>query len=98
MFKKLYFFVYIMTNDWNGVLYIGVTNSIARRCWEHREGIFKGFTNDYSLKKLVYYEVHEDINSAILREKQMKKWKRGWKIELIEKNNPNWDDLYPTLT
>ena len=97
MFKKLYFFVYIMTNEHNYVLYIGVTNNIARRAWEHKEGTIKGFTEKYKLNKLVYYETHEDINAAIQREKQLKYWKRMWKIELIEKENPNWDDLYKTL-
>lgn len=96
MFYKTYS-VYIMTNRPRGVLYIGVTNDIARRVWEHREGFYKGFTQKYKLKQLVYYEEFEDINSAIEREKQLKLWSRAWKIELIEKENPNWDDLYGTL-
>jgi putative endonuclease len=88
-----------MTNKPRGVLYIGVTNNIAGRVWEHREGIIKGFTEKYKLKTLVYHEEFEDINLAIHREKQVKLWSRDWKIELIEKENPNWDDLYGnTLT
>ena len=96
MFNKV-FSVYIMTNRPWGVLYIGVTNDIVRRSWEHREGIYKGFTQKYKLKDLVYHEEFEDIISAIDREKQLKLWSRGWKIGLIEKENPNWDDLYGTL-
>ena len=98
MFYKTYS-VYIMTNRPRGVLYIGVTNNIAGRVWEHKEGVIKGFTQKYKLKQLVYHEEFEDINSAIDREKQLKLWSRDWKIELIEKENPNWDDLYNnTLT
>ena len=98
MFNKTYS-VYIMTNFHRGVLYVGVTNNIGGRVWEHREEITKGFTEKYKLKMLVYHEEFEDINSAIAREKQLKLWSRNWKIELIEKENPNWDDLYGnTLT
>ena len=89
--------VYIMTNHPRGVLYIGVTNDLARRAWEHREGIYKGFTQKYKLRTLVYHEEFEDVNSAIEREKQLKHWKRDWKIELIEKENPHWDDTYGSL-
>ena len=88
-----------MTNKPRGVLYIGVTNNIAGRVWEHKEEIYKGFTQKYKLKKLVYHEEFEDINSAIAREKQLKLWSRDWKTALVEKENPNWDDLYNnTLT
>lgn len=83
-----------MTNRPRGVLYIGVTNNLAGRVWEHKEGIIEGFTKKYNLKELVYHEEFEDVNSAIAREKQLKLWSREWKIELIEKVNPNWDDLY----
>jgi putative endonuclease len=79
------------------VLYIGVTNNILRRAQEHKEEKIKGFTEKYKVNKLVYFEHHEDINTAIAREKQLKDWKRMWKIELIEKNNPSWNDLYETL-
>ena len=93
MFYKTYS-VYIMTNKPRGVLYIGVTSNIAGRVWEHKEEINKGFTQKYKLKQLVYHEEFEDIRSAIDREKQLKLWSRDWKIELIEKENPEWDDLY----
>ena len=86
-----------MTNRETGVLYVGVTNSLERRVWEHKEGVNEGFTKKYKLKTLVYHEEFEDINSAIDREKELKHWNRRWKVELIEKENPNWDDLYGTL-
>jgi putative endonuclease len=89
--------VYIVTNKKNGVLYIGVTNNIARRIWEHKSGDIKGFTKRYNLDKLVWYETHENIADAIAREKQLKKWEREWKIDLIEKMNPSWIDLFDTL-
>lgn len=91
------YFVYILANRKNGTLYIGVTNDLVRRTFEHREGIIKGFTKKYHVKNLVYYKIHSDITSAIQREKQMKKWYRKWKVELIEKDNPEWKDLYPML-
>jgi putative endonuclease len=90
-------FVYIMTNKPNGILYIGVTNDIARRAWEHREGLLEGFTKRYGLKRLVWYEPHQSIVAAIQREKTMKHWPRGWKVRLILATNPDWDDLYETL-
>ena len=77
----------------DGVLYIGVTNNIQRRVLEHKQKINPGFTNKYNVSTLVYYEIHEKIREAIKREKQMKKWKRRWKIELIESINPEWADL-----
>ena len=86
-----------MTNRPRGVLYIGVTSDLAGRVWEHKEGIYKGFTQKYNLKNLIYHEEHEDINEAINREKQLKLWNRNWKIELLEKENPHWDDLYISL-
>ena len=89
--------VYIMTNRPNGTLYLGVTGNIARRAWEHREGMMEGFTRRYGLKRLVYAEYHEDITAAIQREKTMKHWPRAWKINLIRERNPDWDDLYETL-
>ncbi len=87
-------YVYILASGKNGTLYIGVTNDIKRRVWEHREKLNKGFTNKYNVTQLVYFEQHQDIVSAIEREKHMKAWKRAWKIELIEKDNPGWRDLY----
>lgn len=89
--------LYIMTNRPNGVLYIGVTSDIARRAWEHREGVVPGFTKRYGLKRLVYVERYEDIRSAIQREKTMKHWPRAWKVRLILASNPEWVDLYEGL-
>jgi putative endonuclease len=89
--------VYIMTNRPNGTLYIGVTSDIARRVWEHREGLGEGFTARYGLKCLVYAERHEDIRDAIIREKRLKQWRRAWKVRLILSENPDWEDLYPRL-
>lgn len=91
------YFVYIMTNKPNGVLYIGVTNNLIRRVFEHRNSIVKGFTQKYKLTHLVYFETHQFITLAIQREKNIKHWKREWKIELIEKLNPNWKDLWETI-
>jgi len=91
------YYTYIMASKKNGVLYVGVTNDIIKRSYEHKVGIVKGFTKRYNIKILVYYEIHGSIEAAITREKQIKKWKRDWKIELIEKENPEWNDLYGTL-
>jgi putative endonuclease len=92
------YYVYILASKKNGTLYIGVTNDIIRRTYEHRNGLIEGFTKKYNVKLLVYYEIHQDINEAIKREKALKKWLRKWKIELIEKSNPNWKDLYDEIT
>ena len=81
----------------NGTLYIGVTSNLIKRIHQHKTGAIEGFTKKYKVDLLVYYEVTEDIISAIAREKNLKAWKRQWKIELIEKNNPNWKDLYPEI-
>ena len=89
--------VYIVTNQRNGTLYVGVTSDIARRAWEHREGVADGFTKRYGLKRLVYVERHNEIADAIRREKRMKSWPRAWKINLIRESNPGWEDLYQTL-
>jgi putative endonuclease len=86
--------VYIMTNRTNGVLYIGVTSDLVRRVHDHREGAISGFTKRYNLKTLVYFERHDEILSAIAREKSMKAWRRAWKIQLIETGNPDWADLW----
>jgi len=88
------YFVYIIASKRNGTLYIGVTSNLVKRVYEHKNKLVEGFTKKYNVHVLVHYEAIEDINSAIKREKQLKKWKRQWKIELIEKNNPNWRDLY----
>jgi putative endonuclease len=87
------YYVYILTNKRNGTLYIGVTNNLERRIYEHKNKLVKGFTSEHDVTMLVYYEQTNDVSAAIQREKQMKEWKRAWKIKLIEKDNPNWDDL-----
>lgn len=92
------YFVYILASQRNGTLYIGVTNDLVRRVQEHREGLVPGFTRRYSVKLLVYFEVHYDINEAILREKRIKRWRRRWKLELIEAQNQQWRDLWVDLT
>lgn len=89
--------VYIMTNRANGVLYVGVTADFSRRAYEHREGLIKGFTRRYGLKRLVYFERYDDIWTAIQREKNMKHWSRAWKVRLILDFNPEWRDLYEDL-
>jgi putative endonuclease len=89
--------VYILASAKNGTLYIGVTSDLARRVWEHREGVIPGFTKRYGVKMLVHFEEFGDIASAIDRETRLKKWKRRWKLELIEKTNPDWNDLYETI-
>ncbi|MBY0427648.1 MAG: GIY-YIG nuclease family protein [Alphaproteobacteria bacterium] len=91
------FYIYIMSNKQNGTLYIGMTSNLARRAFEHREGLIDGFTKLHGLKKLVYYEVYEDSLTAIQREKAFKKWNRNWKLRLIIDNNPEWNDLYEQL-
>ena len=91
-FDKTYY-VYTLASDKNGTLYTGVTNNLARRVYSHRTKVLKGFTQKYSISILVYYEVYGDINAAISREKQLKKWNRAWKLQLIEKHNPGWYDL-----
>jgi putative endonuclease len=89
--------VYIMTNRPNGTLYTGVTSDIARRAWEHRAGLVKGFTKRYGLTLLVYTEFYEDIRDAIQREKNMKHYSRAWKVRLVLDGNPDWRDLYEDL-
>ena len=95
-FMKNYY-VYIMSNKKNGTLYIGVTNDLIRRVYEHKNKLAKGFTEKYGLTKLVYYEHTESIEAAIVEEKRLKDWHRSWKIRLINKMNPAWDDLYDKL-
>ena len=89
--------VYMMSNRRHGTLYVGVTGDLPRRVWEHREGVYPGFTETYGLKHLVWYEPHDLITEAIRREKALKRYRRDWKIALIEAANPDWDDLYPSL-
>ncbi|MFN8693330.1 MAG: GIY-YIG nuclease family protein [Holosporales bacterium] len=85
--------VYILASGRNGTLYVGVTNSLQRRLYEHKNDIIEGFTKKYGVKTLVWFEIHDDIEQAIMREKQIKKWNRQWKLELIEKANPEWRDI-----
>jgi putative endonuclease len=91
------YYVYILASKRNGTLYIGVTNNLARRVWEHREGLVAGFTKTYGVKCLVHFELFEDLNAAIHRETRLKKWKRQWKMDLIQSHNLVWDDLYETI-
>ena len=91
------YYVYILSSRPRGVLYVGVTNDLIRRVYEHRTGAISGFTKRYQVKRLVYYEMFEEIERAIAREKRFKKWPRAWKVEAIEEENPDWKDLYPTL-
>ncbi|MCL4353214.1 GIY-YIG nuclease family protein [Patescibacteria group bacterium] len=87
------YYIYILASKRNGTLYIGVTNNLSRRIYEHKNNLIKGFTEKYGVDKLVCFEQTTDINSALTREKQLKKWNRAWKLALIEKENPNWNDL-----
>jgi len=89
--------VYILASKRNGTLYIGVTSDPVQRIWQHKNKMVGGFTKKYNVNKLVYYEVHLNAESAIVREKQMKKWQRAWKIQLIEEKNPDWKDLYDDI-
>ena len=91
--KKNIYYIYILTNQFNTVLYVGVTNNITKRSFEHRVGLLEGFTKKYRVKKLVYLEEYNDIQEAIAREKQLKNWHREWKLDLIKKVNPNFTDL-----
>jgi putative endonuclease len=86
--------VYILASERNGTLYIGVTSDLIKRIWEHKNDIHDGFTKNYHVHVLVYYELHDEMSTAIQREKQLKKWNRAWKLNLIEAKNPQWDDLY----
>ena len=92
------FAVYMLASRRNGTLYVGVTSNLVKRIWEHGQGFVDGFTKQYGASTLVWYEVHESAESALTREKQLKKWNRAWKIRLIEEVNPYWNDLYPDLT
>jgi putative endonuclease len=86
--------VYILASGRNGTLYIGVTSDLQKRIWEHKNDLIEGFTKRYSVHRLVFYELHDEMLSAITREKQIKKWKRDWKLNLIEGQNPDWNDLW----
>ena len=91
------YYVYILASKKNGTLYIGVTSDLIKRVYEHKNDLTEGFTKKYGVHKLVHFEATNDVTAAITREKQMKKWRRQWKINLIEETNPNWDDLYETI-
>ena len=91
------YYVYILASKRNGTLYIGVTNDLIRRVYEHKNDLIDGFTKKYGVHRLVYYEQYDDVVNAIQREKRLKKWNRQWKIELIEKENPEWKDIYLQL-
>ena len=92
-----HYFIYILTNKRRGVLYIGITGNLIKRIWEHKNKVINGFSKKYNTDKLVYIEDYTDPESAILREKRLKKWKRNWKIKLIESKNSEWKDLYDNL-
>ena len=89
--------VYMLASQRNGTLYVGATSDICQRVWQHKHGVFDGFTKQYTVHLLVWYEAHETMESAISRERALKEWRRKWKLELIERHNPGWDDLYETL-
>ena len=91
------YFVYMMSNKSYGTLYVGVTNDLPRRTFEHRNSLAEGFTKRHGLHRLVWYEAHDDVTTAITREKLIKKWRRDWKVNLIQSMNPNWLDLYETI-
>jgi len=91
------FFVYILASGHYGTLNVGSTNDLARRVWEHKSGAVPGFTAKYKVDRLMWFEAHETLEAALLRERQIKRWRRDWKINLIEAQNPYWVDLYPTL-
>jgi putative endonuclease len=90
------YYVYILASQRNGTLYVGVTGDLSRRVWEHKESLTPGFTSEHCVVRLVWYEEYGDISDAILREKRVKRWRREWKLRLIEEGNPQWLDLYET--
>jgi len=92
------FYVYLLASRKQGTLYLGVTKDIVRRTYQHKEKLLPGFTSRYDIRRLVWFEVYDDPSTAIEREKEIKKWRRPWKIALIEKENPQWKDLYPEIT
>ena len=91
------YYVYILASKRNGTLYTGMTSDLVKRVWQHKNNMVDGFTKTYHVKLLVYFEVHRHAEEALKREKQIKKWKRIWKLKLIEERNPNWEDLYCTI-
>ena len=91
------FYVYLLASRPYGTLYVGTTSDLVRRIWEHKNGLVPGFTKQYQVERLVWFEAHETAAGALRREKQLKEWKRDWKINLLERDNPHWVDLYPSL-
>ena len=91
------FYVYILASKRNGTLYVGVTSDLVKRTWEHKNKLVEGFTEEYGVDRLVYYEVHTDAENAIIRERQIKKWNRAWKLRLIEERNPRGNDLFEEI-
>ncbi len=91
------YYVYLLASRKDGALYVGVTNDLVRRAYEHRTKAVPGFTSKYNIARLVWFEIHDDPISAITREKDIKKWRRAWKVALIERDNPGWDDLFETI-
>jgi putative endonuclease len=89
--------VYIIASKRNGTLYVGVTSDLVKRVLAHKNNLMEGFTKRYGVHQLVWYEMHASMDSAIKREKRLKDWKRKWKVQLIERTNPNWEDLYPSI-
>ena len=97
MRREQQYYVYILASKRNGTLYIGISSNLKDRIYKHKQGIYDGFTKKYKVNKLVYYEVYTDVRDSIAREKQLKNWKREWKIQLIKKDNPAWRDLFDDL-
>jgi putative endonuclease len=91
------FYVYLLASRKQGTLYLGVTKDLVRRTYQHKEKLLAGFTSQYDIRRLVWFEIYDDPTTAIEREKKIKKWRRAWKIDLIEKENPEWKDLYPEI-
>ncbi len=91
------FWVYVLASAHYGTLYVGMSSDLPKRIWEHKEGVAEGFTKKYDVHNLVYFEEHGNAEAAITRERQIKEWKREWKINLIERSNPHWDDLYENI-
>ena len=91
------FYVYIVASGRNGTIYIGMTDDLGRRVWEHKEKVYRGFSAKHGCDRLVWYEVHDTREGAFVRERQMKEWRRSWKLMLIERDNPTWADMYETL-
>jgi putative endonuclease len=97
MSERKQFAVYLLASGQNGTFYSGVTSNLPQRIWQHRNHAVPGFTAKYNVTRLVWYEIHDDAASAITREKRIKKWNRAWKVQLLERDNPDWRDLYPTI-